>query len=424
MSDDRERGGAGGDPAAGSRSRPDDEMTLETTGEATLETTVESTAETTAETTVETVAGTSFHTRDPGGGWAYRLEKLAAARKERRRRMATRVWQTAIPVVVVVVIAMVLLSVFGGLGGGEAAPSTTTTSVSPPALGSGLLLVEEDDSVSVAILLQPADKGGVVLGIPGIALLESSGVFKTLSEIYRSDRIGGVGEDLSKALAMPIGPVVTVAWPALRSAATAAGVGAVPEGELSSVEGAARLLAEALRTFVATEVSDQGSDLWNGLKMSGDKNGFVTAVGVDARSMVDTPWEAADLSGTTFTGEGFTYLEADFEEARELLGALSGEALVSVEVKDGAGVIGAAERAGDLLETAGYRLVPMGYAEGFPAIEQTQIAVVSGSLEQGEAVRRLLGVGTVWEDPTLEAGHVVVILGSDFDGAGGTGGAQ
>ncbi len=86
--------------------------------------------------------------------------------------------------------------------------------------------------------------------------------------------------------------------------------------------------------------------------------------------------------------------------------------------------IGAAGRAGELLETAGYRLVPMGYAEGFPTIAQTQIAVAPGMLEHGEAVRGLLGVGTVSEDATLEAGHVVVTLGSDFDGTRGTGGPQ
>jgi hypothetical protein len=411
MSDERESiGGAGPGEAGGGR--PDDEITLETTGETTLETTVETTAENT------------LQAKDQAAGWAYRLEKIAAARKERRRRVAIRMWQTALPVVVIVIIAMVLLSVFGGLGGGDAAPSTTTTSVSPPTPGSGLLLIEEDDAISVAMLLQPGDKAGVVLSIPGVALLESDGVFKTVGDVYQSERIGGVGERLSIALATPIGPIVTVAWPDLRAAMTAAGVGGVPEGELTSSQEAARLAAEALRTFVATAVSDQGAGLWDGLKLGGDKKGFVGAVVIDARSMAATAWEAMAVSGTVYQGEGFAYLEADFAEARKLLGALAGVTKVSVEVKDGAGVTGAAERAGNLLETAGYALVPMGYAEGFPAIEQTQIAVAPGMLGQAEAVRELLGVGTVVEDATLEAGHVVVTLGSDFREVGGTGGTQ
>jgi hypothetical protein len=171
--------------------------------------------------------------------------------------------------------------------------------------------------------------------------------------------------------------------------------------------------------LVAVYVSDQGSGLWEGLKLGGNKSGFTDAVGVVAESMAATGWEAAELRGSVFTGEGFVYLEADLEEARKLLGTSSSEGLLSVEVRDGAGVVGAAEQAGDLLEAAGYVLLPMGYADAFPTVEQTQILVATGMVEQGGAVRALLGTGAVVEDSTLESGRVVVILGADFTVAGG-----
>jgi hypothetical protein len=62
------------------------------------------------EPTLETVAPAP-------SGWASRLENLAAARRERRRKMATRLWYAAIPVVLLVIIAVALLSIFGGLKG-------------------------------------------------------------------------------------------------------------------------------------------------------------------------------------------------------------------------------------------------------------------------------------------------------------------
>lgn len=417
-------GGSGSDRAPGGDTHLDVETTLETTEETTAETTLETTAEIAAETTAENTTETTLESPSPAvSGWASRLEGLAAARKARRRRVANRIWLAAIPVVVIVIIVMVLLSLFGGLGG-ETVLVTTTTVPSVPAAGSGLLLVEEGDSVQLAVLLQPWDEGGAVLGVPGITLVEGGGVFQTISEVFLTDGTGGVADRLSEALAMPIGPSATVDWAALRAGMNSAGVGGVPEGGLSYSPGAILPVVEALRTFVAVHVSGQGSDLWDGLKLGGNKRGFIDAVEIDARSMAGIDWEATELGGTVVSGDGFVYLEADFEEARNLLGTLSLEALTSVEVKDGAGVIGAAARAADILEGAGYILLPMGYAESFPSVEVTQITVAPGMLEQGAAVRTLLGTGMVTEDGALEASHMVLILGADFSGKGTSGGAQ
>ena len=90
------------------------------------------------------------------------------------------------------------------------------------------------------------------------------------------------------------------------------------------------------------------------------------------------------------------------------------EVVTSVELRDGAGIVGAPERAGDVLESAGYSLLPMGYADAFPNVIGTQIVVSPADVEEAQRVRDLLGLGNIVEDPTLQTDHVVVILGKDF----------
>jgi hypothetical protein len=57
----------------------------------------------------------------------------------------------------------------------------------------------------------------------------------------------------------------------------------------------------------------------------------------------------------------------------------------------------------------------MGYADDFPEVEATSITVAPGMREDGEQVQALLGAGVVVEDQTMEADHMVVVLGKDFD---------
>jgi hypothetical protein len=209
-------------------------------------------------------------------GWASRLEKLAVARRERRRKMATRLWYAAIPVVLLVIVAMVLLSVFGGLEGDESIVSTSTTVARHPVEGSGLLLVEEGGALGMAVVLQPWDTGGVVLGVPGITLLESQGAFDTLAEIYRKGQSGAVGWALSKALEVLVGPVAVVEWSGLQAAMTAARIEGVPGGALMADQAGAESVARAFRGFVGEGVSGQGSDLWSGLQLEGDAAGSGT----------------------------------------------------------------------------------------------------------------------------------------------------
>jgi hypothetical protein len=343
-----------------------------------------------------------------------RLERLDAVREEHRRKVRTRLWYAVIPVVLAILLAVALLSVFGGLNSNEPAVSTTTTLAPKPDAGSGLLFIEQDDVLALAVLLEPREKGGVVLAVPGITLLKSGSAFMTLADLYEAGQAEAAEAALSEALAVLVGPFASVEWTALRAAMVSAGVTEPPAEALTGQEGEADLVAQALLAFVEADSSDGGAAVWDALALQGDGPGLRDAVGIDATSISTSAWTAAALTGTVVEGDGFTYLEPAVDDAQALLAASSAAAMVSVEVQDGAGVSGAAESAGDLLESAGYKLLPMSYSADFPNVELTRIVAASGLAESAEQLRALLGTGEIAEDGTLEANHIIVVLGKDF----------
>ena len=63
----------------------------------------------------------------------------------------------------------------------------------------------------------------------------------------------------------------------------------------------------------------------------------------------------------------------------------------------------------------------MGYAEGYPAVEKTQVVASAEAAEKARQMQSLLGVGEIVEDDTLAADRILVILGKDFSGGSATG---
>ena len=343
-----------------------------------------------------------------------RLERRAAAREEHRRKVRTRLWYAAIPVVLAIVVVSALLSVFGGFDSNERVVSTMTTIAQEADAGSGLFFIEQDDALALAVLLEPREEGGVVLAIPSITLLKSGTVFKTLADLYGAGEIRAAEEAVSEALAVLVGPFASVEWAELRFAMVSAGVTEPLAEVLTGLEGEADLVARALLAFVEADCSDRGAAIWNGLDLVGDGPGLRDAVGIDATSISTIAWTATALTGIVVEGDGFKYLEPAVDEAQALLVASSAAAMLSVEVEDGAGATGAAESVGDLLESAGYTLLPMSYSADFPNVELTRIVGASGLAEAAEQLRTLLGTGEIAEDATLEANHIIVVLGKDF----------
>jgi hypothetical protein len=426
MTDEREspQGPVGQPPNA---SADDDEPTLETLkpaedDEPTLETMAQGVAGDRAQETAapEAVPDNTMEIVTPKvTGWASRLEQLTAAKQERRRRVVARFWLAAAPMLILLAIAVVLLAVYGGQSSGGSAVSTTTTAARHQVEGSGLLLIAKADKLLWAVVLEPWDSGGVVLGVPGITLLESEGAFRTLSEVYAGGRAVSVEAALAEVLDVSVGPVVVADWSALQAVAQTAGVQGLSEEYVSVGQGETDPLTTAVRTLVGQYDSTAGNGPWTEMGLNGETAEFLRILGVDQASMAKDVWTTASLAGTVVNGDGFTYLEPDAAQAKSLLAVTEEVTTVSVEIRDGAGLEGAARRAGSLIESGGFVLAPMGYAEGYPSVEKTRILASSEVLEKARQVQALLGVGEVVEDETVLADHIIVTLGKDFGGASG-----
>jgi hypothetical protein len=402
----------------------EDEPTLETaeqavTGESTQENAVQTvSSDSTQETLVERMVGEStqeFVARK-ATGWGPRLEQMTAARYERRRRIVTRFWLTAAPVLILLLVAAGLLAVYGGQGESTAGVATSTTLLAPRIEGSGVLLVEKDQLLTWVVVLQPRDSGGAVLAVPGITLLKNDGAFETLAQMHKAGGANTVKRALGEALGVSLGPAAVVDWSALQAAVKAAGAAELPGDAVAIGIVPGEAVATAVKTLVAKYVSAEDGGPWDGMGLRGDSSDFLRMVGLDQASMAANAWTVGAVTGTLVDGEGFRYLEPDVEAAKVGLAVSVAATVAAVEIRDGAGIEGAARRAGSLLESGGFALSPMTYAEGYPGVEKTQVFASAAATERAQQVRSLLGLGEIVQDDTLTADHIVVMLGKDFGG--------
>jgi deoxyribose-phosphate aldolase len=59
-------------------------------------------------------------------------------------------------------------------------------------------------------------------------------------------------------------------------------------------------------------------------------------------------------------------------------------------------------------------MLPYENASGFPDVAETVISAAPDAVRAAQQIKTLLGVGEVNEDESLQAGHVVVVVGADF----------
>ncbi len=348
-------------------------------------------------------------------GYDARTERRSLRRAAHRRKARTRLWLVTGPVVVVIAAIVALLVLFGGAGGQDATGGATTTTTIAPEVGSGLLVIEQDDTVPAVVMLYPRGGDGVVLTLPGITLLKSaSSEFETLAELYAAGQGEALDAALSEALDVRVRSVASVKWSDLRSAMLDAGIDEVPAQTLESGSEGLEQVGRAVLALVAEGGSESGAPTWAQLALEGGAAAFREAVAADASVAATGEWTAIFLPGRLVEGADFTYIEPEVEKAKALLAGLAQEAAITVEVQNGSGVIGIAEQAAEALELLGYTVAASGNSEDFPDVKQTRIVVATDAVLAGEGVRAMLGVGTIVEDETLELGHVVVVVGSDF----------
>jgi hypothetical protein len=344
-----------------------------------------------------------------------RTERRMARRAKRRRKMVTRLGLVVGPMLVVIAAIVVL---FALLGGPEADPGVVTTLPVDGAGGSesrsALLVIEQEDAVPLLILLYPREEGGTALAMPGLTLLKTVEGFKTLAELHLSDRDAALRAGLVEALGVSIDQVASVEWSAVRDAMQRVVVDELPPPILASGEGESEQVAGAVLELAGAGVSDEGEGVWDGLPLEGDAGEFRKTVSELAATISGGGWTAAALTGKMVEGRGFKYLEPDVETAKAALAGTVLQVDVVLQVQNGSGVLGVAQEASGLLASLGYTMMPVGNSKDFPDVVRTRIEVASDAAVQAAKVRALLGIGTIEVDPTLEPGHIVVVLGKDY----------
>jgi hypothetical protein len=127
-----------------------------------------------------------------------------------------------------------------------------------------------------------------------------------------------------------------------------------------------------------------------------------------------------------------TYFEPQRAEVADLLKSWWGvdasktDALTRIILYNGAGVPGVAGEAAQQLIRGGFRVVDTKNADNFN-YGSTKVVVQRGDTKQGDEIVRLLGVGTVEQQPSeQDVADVIVIIGKDYKppAGGATGGTE
>jgi hypothetical protein len=347
-------------------------------------------------------------------GYDARSERRTLRGAARRRKARTRLWLAVGPAVLVIAVIVTLLVLLGGPESQGGVGATSTTLAARAAETSDLLVIEQDGTAPVVVLIQIQPEGGLALVMPGITLLKTTDSFKTLAEMHASGEDEALSAALAGAFGLRVQAMVSVSWSALRSAMTSAGIDDVPASALTSEDGEAEQIARSLIALVVADGSESGAGVWEQLVLQGDSSQFRTDVGEASSSLSAADWTAAVLAGRVVEGEGFKYLEPDVDQVEVLLADTSEGAAITVEIKNGSGMVDVVEQATVELEPLGYTLLPSGNSDDFPGAEKTRIAVALDAAGAGAQVQVLLGTGTVTKDETLEPGHVVIVLGKDY----------
>lgn len=362
----------------------------------------------------ETEHGTSQTTRRRAAlGYDARTERRTVRGAARRRKARTKLWLVAGPAVVVIAAVVVLLVLLGGPDEEGAVVATSTTLLPAATGGADLLVIKEGVSTPILAVVQSREDGGLVLGLPGVTLLKTAEGFKTLSEMATGGEAELLESALEQELVVEIDAQATVPWPDLRDVMAAAGVTDLPASSLSSSNGDALSVARAMLALLEMGGTESRA-VWEGLELEGDASDLRVDMSEAAASAGAGGWTAAAVSGRIVTGEGFEYLEPEIDRARVLLAGPTGGDAITVEIQNGAGMIGAVEQATAELGLLGYTLVPGGNSEDFPYVTKTRINVAPDAAGAGARVQALLGVGVITEDVMLDDGCIVVVLGADY----------
>ena len=293
-------------------------------------------------------------------------------------------------------------------------PASATTTLPTTAAGSGqavLVRLVEGERAPVVVIVAPDSHPSAIIGLPGETLLQGDKGFEQLDDLLVSQGIQGAAAPTEAVVGLRPGAVAAASWADVRAALAAAGVTQTYPASLAAGGTAmGEQGARALAALAATLSTDKGKAALAALALTGDGEALRAALGkVAARAGV-----VAGLPGRAVEGTGFTYYEADTSAVKVLLGGKKPASVVSVEVRNGSGAVGVAERAVAAIRPLGYAMLPIKNADDFPDVQITQVLAGPASLADADRVRGAIGAGKVIKQDSLPPGQVVVIVGSDL----------
>jgi hypothetical protein len=352
--------------------------------------------------------------RKAPGGEDSRQRRLAGERARRRRRNRQRV---AIFAALVVLAAGAYFGVsrVGWMGDGQVDGGATGEDKGPTEVV--LIRVLDEGETRVAAVVSADPEPSILFGLPGDVLIRAQSGFAPLYSFLDAPEDQDI--DLESALEgieaiVGVRPtaIAEVEWSDLREAAlkTEAGAGAPETLEFGDAISAAAV-ADAFKAVLGAEGDATVDVSLDDLSFRGDHDAARTALS----ALPPGPAVSGALPGRPIEGIGFAYYEPDVTATKAMLGGKSPESAVSVEVQNGSGAVGAAQKISDLIAPLGYTLLPPKNAEGFPDVATTQLFAAPDAVGQADRLRGILGLGTVVEQDSLPPGMVVIVVGQDLD---------
>ncbi|MHB9148582.1 MAG: LytR C-terminal domain-containing protein [Thermoleophilia bacterium] len=344
-----------------------------------------------------------------------RQRRRSLERARRRRRRLQRV---------VVFFSLVALAAAAYLGvsriprsDGGAQPEVTTTTAEAADGGPVLLQITQDDETKVAVLIAPKAQPTLLIGFPGDVLIRASSGFEPLNVFLDAPEDEQAGfEEAAGGIEALLGtrPLVRalVLWSDLLGAASAVDAGATaPEALGTDEESDAKAVVNLLKALVGVLGTAEGDTALADMPVQGDREATLAAL----RALGKGAAVSGAVPGRSVEGLGFVYFEPDVAGLQALLGGEAPESGVSVEVQNGSGIVGIAQKISAIISPLGYTMLSPKNAEGFPNVEVTQLFAAPDVLAEADRLRSLIGVGTVVRQETLPAARIIIVVGKDLD---------
>ncbi|MCL5942875.1 MAG: LytR C-terminal domain-containing protein [Actinobacteria bacterium] len=332
--------------------------------------------------------------------WRRALER--ARRRRRRRRLAAFLG-------VVVLLGAGLYLGLGARGeranGGRSSPTTTGQLAAGP-VEAGLVRVNDAGGERVIVLVAPRSTPPLVLALPPDTLIQGSSGFGRLDKVLAENTAAAAAGIEALTGARPAA-VARVLWADLRAAAAEGSAETWPARLPDDRVEAGRVAARAVAALAAGAQKGKALDA---LPVEGDSEALRTVL----RQPAVGTGVVGVLPGRLVEGQGFTYYEPDPTKVEELLGGAPPARAVSVEVQNGSGVVGIAQKVAQTLEPLGYTFLPPKNADAFPDVESTRIFAAADVLAEADRIRGLLGKGTVVKQESLPAHRIIVVVGKDL----------